>query len=111
MPTELPKFLCFKREDIRCFHQCYMCKDKERELALQATTAREMKMAKEQPLFLLVAYFNDGRIPHMERSNDTNILLKYGRNLLTKDSKAASFLIYKPMSRTQRAEFSTDMFD
>lgn len=88
-----------------------MCKDKERELALQATTAREMKMAKEQPLFLLVAYFNDGRIPHMERSNDTNILLKYGRNLLTKDSKAASFLIYKPMSRTQRAEFSTDMFD
>lgn len=100
MPTEHHSFFCAQDFNpyIRCTVQCGMCKDKE------------MKMAKEQPLFLLVAYFNDGRIPFMERSIILEGLQKFGENLLRNDSKCLSVVLYKPVSRTERAEFITDNF-
>lgn len=101
MPTEQVKFFCAHPQLMgECFNQCSMCERKEREL----------KMAKEQPLFLLVAFFKEGRNPLMERSTSLEDLQKFGENLLRNDSKCLSFICYKPISRTERAEFITDNF-
>lgn len=98
MAKEQSKFLCFKREDIHCSHQCYMCKDKE------------MKMAEEQPMYVMIITFNDRKPEYIIYSNTEETLVDKSTNLLRDDSTVQYIRIYKPLSKIQRAEYSITLY-
>lgn len=82
-----------------CMYQCRMCKDKE------------MKMAKEQPLYLLIVTFNDGKPQHLQLSNDKENLISRAKSLLEKDSTAQYTFIHKPILKIERSDFKITIFD
>jgi hypothetical protein len=72
---------------------------------------QEMKMAKEQPLFVMIITFNDRKPQFITHSNTEEALVEEATNRLREDSSVSHTYIYKPISKIERSEIKITRFD